>query len=187
MIFFQECIDFMYMQISFPMRHTAARAFCEGKEFEGNSMSIEPNRTTRGPTAVLPEPPPPWLDGVLRALEADVTAELSMTDIAVSANLSKSYFFRTFRRSVGYTPHQWRLRLRIAAAQFDLIELPDGIAQIAQRYGFSDQAHFTRVFRRFVGKTPNSWLANEARNGSMPTGLRPRRCQMLASSVPADA
>ncbi|MEX3905486.1 helix-turn-helix transcriptional regulator [Paraburkholderia sp. BR14312] len=125
-------------------------------------MSIKPKRTTQGPTAALPEPPPPWLDSVLQALEADTTAELSMTDIAVSVNLSKSYFFRIFRRSVGYTPHQWRLRIRIAAAQIDLIELHDGIAQIAQRYGFSDQAHFTRVFRRLVGKTPTSWLANEA-------------------------
>ncbi|WP_369122679.1 helix-turn-helix transcriptional regulator [Trinickia caryophylli] len=90
-------------------------------------------------------------------LQSDLAAELSMADVAASVNQSVAHFFRTFRLSVGQTPHQWRLNVRIAAAQSDLRELPLCTAEIAQKYGFSDQAHFTRIFRRIVGQTPGAW------------------------------
>ncbi len=80
-----------------------------------------------------------------------------MADVAASVNQSTAHFFRTFRLSVGQTPHQWRLNVRIAAAQCDLIALPVHAAEIAQKYGFSDQAHFTRIFKRIVGQTPGEW------------------------------
>ncbi|KAG8153760.1 helix-turn-helix domain-containing protein [Burkholderia catarinensis] len=99
----------------------------------------------------------PWLSSALQVLASDLTAELSMADIAAVVNLSKTHFFSSFRRCIGQTPHQWRLKVRIAAAQADLIELPLCMAEIAQKYGFSDQAHFTRSFRQIVGETPGSW------------------------------
>ncbi|MGG1948562.1 AraC family transcriptional regulator [Trinickia sp. NRRL B-1857] len=99
----------------------------------------------------------PWLSCALRILRSDLAAELSMSDVAASVNQSTAHFFRTFRLTVGQTPHQWRLNVRIAAAQSDLIELPLCTAEIAHKYGFSDQAHFTRIFRRIVGQTPGAW------------------------------
>jgi AraC-like DNA-binding protein len=112
----------------------------------------------RGKMAVPCEAPYiPWLSCALRILQSDLAAELSMSDVAASVNQSIAHFFRTFRLSVGQTPHQWRLNVRIAAAQSDLIELPLCTADIAQKYGFSDQAHFTRIFRRIVGQTPAAW------------------------------
>jgi len=105
-----------------------------------------------------------WLSRALQVLESDLAAELSMTDIAAFVNLSKAHFFSSFRRSIGQTPHQWRLKVRIAAAQVDLIELPLCMAEIAQKYGFSDQAHFTRSFRQIVGETPGSWRTRARQN-----------------------
>lgn len=124
-------------------------------------MKIMTSESEAGPTASYPASPVPWLARVLHILRSDVTAELSMADVASSVSISKSLLFRAFRRSVGQTPHQWRLTARIAAAQVDLVERPCGIAEIAHRYGFSDQAHFARTFKQNVGETPTTWLARE--------------------------
>lgn len=92
-------------------------------------------------------------------LGADLCGELAIADVAACVQMSKAHFFGAFRDKVGETPHQWRLKQRIAAAQSDLVTLPVKMSDVAQKFGFSDQAHFSRVFKQFVGESPCSWRA----------------------------
>jgi AraC-like DNA-binding protein len=93
----------------------------------------------------------------LDILAADLSGELGIAEVAARVRMSKAHFFSAFRKLVGQTPHQWRLRQRISAAQSELVNLPTTMSEIALKYGFSDQAHFTRAFKRIVGETPSSW------------------------------
>ncbi len=87
----------------------------------------------------------------------NLQADASLADLARLVGLSKSQFGRTFKASMGMTPHRWLLNARIRRAQELLLEGAFSIAEVATVTGFSAQSHFTRVFRRIVGMSPGAW------------------------------
>jgi len=90
-------------------------------------------------------------------LEADLSGELSLTQLAAEFELSVSHFSRAFRISTGLPPHQWLLRQRVKAAKqlMAIRDLP--LSEIAISAGFANQSHFTRVFSELVGISPGAW------------------------------
>ncbi|WP_408261441.1 helix-turn-helix transcriptional regulator [Paraburkholderia xenovorans] len=90
-------------------------------------------------------------------LSSDLGAEVSLRDLADITRLSRSYFCRAFRVSIGMPPHQWRLRAKVHKVQELLLDGTLTLADIALATGFSDQAHLTRAFKRYVGATPAAW------------------------------
>ncbi len=60
---------------------------------------------------------------------------------------------RHFQRVLGMGPHQLRQILRAADA---VVELERGMPpiEVAQQFGYADQAHLTRSLQRFMGRTP---------------------------------
>ncbi|WP_322053315.1 AraC family transcriptional regulator [Paraburkholderia bannensis] len=102
----------------------------------------------------------PSLALAMAHMQVDLAQSLRIDDLAARVQLSRAYFIRAFKRATGQTPHQWRLFERVRAAQCDLVRAELSPAQIALKYGFSDQAHFTRVFKRLVGVPPASWRAH---------------------------
>lgn len=90
-------------------------------------------------------------------LLATLREEASIADIAEACNLSRSYFIKAFRQTVGTTPHRWLLEQRVQKAQ-DLLRTPArSITDVALLCGFADQAHMTRVFTSVVGVSPGAW------------------------------
>jgi AraC-like DNA-binding protein len=83
--------------------------------------------------------------------------EVSLSELAVLANLSPYHFHRTFCRQTGMPPHSYQLQVRIARAT-GLIRENRPLAQVASAAGFFDQSHLTRHFKRFVGVTPAQYL-----------------------------
>lgn len=90
-------------------------------------------------------------------LLASVREEASIADIADACNLSRSYFIKAFRQTVGTTPHRWLLEQRVQKAQALLRSPGRSITEIALLCGFADQAHMTRVFTSVVGTSPGAW------------------------------
>lgn len=82
---------------------------------------------------------------------------LSIAQMASAVNLSESWFSLVFKNTTGMTPHQWQLDKRVDQARSLLSGTDLSVADIADRLGFSDQAHLTRTFRQLVGETPASW------------------------------
>jgi AraC-like DNA-binding protein len=52
---------------------------------------------------------------------------------------------------------QWQLQRRIETGKALLQNGALTVAEIADRLGFTDQAHFTRSFRQTTGETPAAW------------------------------
>ncbi|MFN3210089.1 MAG: helix-turn-helix transcriptional regulator [Roseovarius sp.] len=86
---------------------------------------------------------------------------LSIAQMAGAVNLSESWFSLVFKNTTGMSPHQWQLTRRVEMARDLLIESDLSVADIADRLGFSDQAHLTRAFRQLVGRTPASWRRDQ--------------------------
>jgi AraC family transcriptional regulator len=98
------------------------------------------------------------LGRVIDYIEAHLTDDVSLSDLALEAGLSKFHFSRLFKDAIGVTPHQYVLRRRIDQAARTLQRGNVSIAQVAHRFGFSDQSHFTRMFKRIKGVTPKQFL-----------------------------
>ena len=90
-------------------------------------------------------------------LAADLNSPIALKDVATDCGISVGHFNRAFRRSTGYSPHQWLIRYRIQRAKNLLQETSSSLIAIALECGFSDQSHFTRMFMRHVGETPGRW------------------------------
>lgn len=87
-------------------------------------------------------------------IEANLSRNLRLDELAENVGLSPSYFCTAFVHSTGMPPHQWMLQRRIEQAKGMLVSEGAETVEIASALGFADQSHFCRFFRRFVGATP---------------------------------
>ncbi len=80
--------------------------------------------------------------------------ELSLEELAAIAQLSAYHFCRSFKRSTGFTPHQYVIRQRVERAKQLLKDGKLSIAEVAVACGFTHQSHLNRHFKRLTGVTP---------------------------------
>lgn len=91
---------------------------------------------------------------VVAALEERFNENLSMKEMAELAGLSSTQFNVRFRTLLRMSPTEYVVRLRIEAAQQQLLQTDRDISDIGMDVGFFDQSHFTRRFREITGMTP---------------------------------
>jgi AraC-like DNA-binding protein len=97
------------------------------------------------------------LNLALQLLLGDLASDFPLALLASHCGLSRSYFSRAFKISMGLPPHRWLMHHRIARAQEMLARPDESIAEIAVSCGFADQSHLTRVFHSVVGASPAAW------------------------------
>lgn len=110
-------------------------------------------------------------------VEQNISASITITEMADAACLSPHHFARTFKTETGKTPRQYLLDARIAHAKQRLVE-GQTIADVAFNCGFSSQSHMTSAFKTTTGITPGEFrrrgqverieLSSEANAGSSP-------------------
>jgi AraC-like DNA-binding protein len=97
--------------------------------------------------------------------------------MAKEAALSRSAFFERFRRAVGVAPMEYLLAWRMALAK-DLLRRRDvGIAEVAERVGYSSASTFSVAFARHVGLPPTryAWERTGARAAAPEATLQMSR------------
>jgi AraC family transcriptional regulator len=100
---------------------------------------------------------PRQVRAVRRYVEDHLHASVTLAHLANVAGLSSFHFLRAFKQSLGVTPMQYVLDLRIEHAKALLKSHGLTVAEVGIRVGFDHAAHFTRAFRRAVGVTPSSF------------------------------
>ena len=98
-------------------------------------------------------------------VEANLAADLSITELAAVAIMSPSWFRECFHAVTGRPVHAYVLERRLQRARRLLSEGRYGplrsrpsIQQVAHACGFADQSHLTRAFKRRYGVTPGALL-----------------------------
>ena len=116
--------------------------------------------TTRGvpPTTGLAMPAL-RLRRALAFMEDHLADPFTLDDVAAAAGMSRSHFSRQFRRSVGLSPSQHFIALRMARAQILLKESELSMIEIAMAVGYTSPSHFAYVFHREVGCSPSEYRA----------------------------
>jgi AraC-like DNA-binding protein len=91
----------------------------------------------------------------LRQIHDQPAAALNVAGLARQAGLSRSSFFERFRRAVGVAPMEYLLHWRMALAKDLLRRKQGGVAEIAERVGYSSASTFSVAFARHVGLPPS--------------------------------
>jgi AraC-like DNA-binding protein len=127
--------------------------FCHNERsdaFVQNAASAIPTLAVGGLT-------PRTLRRVCDHIETHLAHPIGLEALATMIGLSRCYFARAFKHSIGMTPHHYLMQRRLEHAKRLLVETEISLAQIALESGFSDQSHFTRRFRDHVGSTPRAY------------------------------
>lgn len=91
---------------------------------------------------------------VVRLIESDPCARLTLQALAGEANLSRFHFVRAFARVTGLTPHRYITRARLRNAAVRLAASDARVIDIAMMSGYHDVSNFNHAFRAEFGTTP---------------------------------
>lgn len=91
-------------------------------------------------------------------LKSHYAENVSLSELASIADLSRFYLLRIFRNQMGVPPHEYQTQVRITQAR-KLLRKGHSILDTAFETGFFDQSHFSRNFKRITGRTPGQYLS----------------------------
>ena len=78
--------------------------------------------------------------------------------LSEKCSISEVYFRRIFKSSMGISPHQYIIDIRIAQAKLLLMDSGTTISEISEQTGFSSVYHFSRIFKDKTGCTPTQFI-----------------------------
>ena len=97
----------------------------------------------------------------VRHIELNATEALDLDTLAGVAIMSKYHFLRTFRHTVGMTPYQFLLGVRMRRAAVRLATSSAPVSAIAFETGFGDLSTFNSRFREVFGMSPTAYRRRE--------------------------
>lgn len=87
-------------------------------------------------------------------IQENFKEDLTLDEIAASANIGRRECIRCFQRSIGDTPVNYLNNYRIRMAAQMLAGTSDSVTFICEECGFSSASYFGKVFRETMGITP---------------------------------
>jgi AraC family transcriptional regulator len=97
------------------------------------------------------------LKRVLEYIDANVSKNITLSELACVANMSLYYFAVLFRQSTGLSPHQYVLNQRVERAKELLCDSKLSVLDVSMSVGFEHQNNFARAFRRVIGVSPTQF------------------------------
>ncbi|MGE0240480.1 MAG: helix-turn-helix domain-containing protein, partial [Parvibaculaceae bacterium] len=97
------------------------------------------------------------ISDALRHMEESADLPLGLGALAQVARMSRYHFLRSFRRTLGVTPYQLLLNLRLRRAAMALKTSAAPVAAVAFASGFGDLSTFNARFRDVIGMTPKAF------------------------------
>jgi AraC-like DNA-binding protein len=97
------------------------------------------------------------LAAAIRRMHESPTRRWTVAQLAKEAALSRSAFFERFSRAVGVAPMEYLLAWRMALAKNLLRRKEGGMAEVAERVGYSSASTFSVAFTRYVGLPPTRY------------------------------
>jgi AraC family transcriptional regulator len=127
---------------------------------DGSALDASAVPDAQGMQAVIGAGNPPRaVSEALEFIQKNSARELGLRDIAQAVNLSSFHLARLFKQTLGVSPYQHVIQVRVNNAR-SLLAAGSGrhsLADIASAVGFADQSHLTRHFKRITGVTPRQY------------------------------
>ena len=97
----------------------------------------------------------------LSYIERHYAEDVSLEDLAQSANVSKSECLRCFKLSMETTPYKYLIEYRLSMAAQLLKTTSEPVGNIAASVGFRQMSHFGKCFREKTGYSPKAYRETE--------------------------
>ena len=94
---------------------------------------------------------------ILSYIHAHITEPLDAEFLASKLHVSKSYFFKIFRKLTHKTPVEYITQYRMQCATQLLVNTDTKIIDIAALSGFRNLSYFNRVFKQYFQCTPQQY------------------------------
>ena len=94
---------------------------------------------------------------VLDFIKGKYGQSITLEDLSSEASISPNHFSKLFKSTIGSSPMQFVMSYRIEQAKKLISNSELSLVEIAQKCGFSDQAHLSRSFKSKFGKSPKSF------------------------------
>jgi AraC family transcriptional regulator len=115
--------------------------------------------------AHAPSLPPPIRGGLSRTnlrnilayIEEHLEQDIRLEKLAMLAGLSVFHFARSFRESLGHTPHQYIVQMKVKRAKTLLMRPEWSVQQVASAVGIPNASQFAKIFRGATGVSPAAW------------------------------
>lgn len=89
-------------------------------------------------------------------IEENYLTNIMISDLSRISNMSKYSLIRQFENSLGLSPHQYIINLRVNYAK-NLLKGNKSFSEIAVESVFYDQSHFIKCFKEYTGVTPKKY------------------------------
>ena len=96
-------------------------------------------------------------DRVIEYMQEHLHEQLAVDDIISILHYSKSYIFRQFKKTTGYTLMTYFIKLKIDRAKRLLRESELSVNEIAESLAFEDPNYFSKTFKRMTGYSPTTY------------------------------
>ena len=83
---------------------------------------------------------------------------VALSELYTEIDFSSAHAGAVFRKAFGFSPVEYRTRLRLRRARELLVSSRLNVGEVASAVGFEDALYFSRVFRNVYGRTPSSLI-----------------------------
>ena len=94
------------------------------------------------------------------SLRSSAIQGIKIESLAAGSGMSRSHFFRQFKRCIGVSPQHVIDEERVAYALRAMSAPGIMLSTLSEELGFSAPAHFTRFFVQHLGCTPSQFRRN---------------------------
>ena len=101
----------------------------------------------------------PKIQGVIEFMKANLHRKLRLSELAESANLSRTYLCRLFKMETGKPPAQYLQTLRMETAARLLATTQLSIKEVMFTVGYTHKSLFMGHFKKAHGRTPSEHRA----------------------------
>jgi AraC-like DNA-binding protein len=152
--------------LSYPARLTS-ESFTQSRKGTSGRLEIGKISHPETPGAIAIQNsglPAARLKRVLAYIDAHLDENITLAELANSANLSVYYFATLFRKSTGFSPYRYILHRRVIRARELLRNTSLSVLDVSLDLGFQHQNNFARAFRRITGMTPTFFRRSKGLN-----------------------
>lgn len=105
---------------------------------------------------------------ILNYMKEHYSEDLSLADLAKSADVSKSECLRCFKQSMDTTPYKYLMEYRLSRAAVLLETTNDTVECIADAVGFRQVSNFGKYFREKTGLSPKNFRKQKRMDSRVP-------------------
>ncbi len=97
------------------------------------------------------------MSDIIAFMETHIHSQITIEELASMASISASTLHRLFLKSLGCSPIEYHIQLKVDHAARLLTHSRLSVTEIAESSGFRDSNYFSRQFRKRMGSSPREY------------------------------